>query len=184
MLKKIIQRTFRLRNDVGIGFYLANGFFKHILRQNVDVPWAVHHTSTILFADRIKRGKAVYPGDSPGNFIDARNGLEIGDFTNIGPNVGIITANHDLVDNSKFSANAPIRIGAFCWIGMGAVLLPAVELGDFTIVGAGAVVTAASNNETAGFKDGYIVIAGNPAKIIRRLDRAQCEAFSKTKHIE
>jgi acetyltransferase-like isoleucine patch superfamily enzyme len=177
MFKKLIQKTFHLRNDVGIGFYLANLLFKYVLRQNESVPWAVHHTSTVQYADRIKRGKNVFPGDSPGNFIDARNGLEIGDFTNIGPNVGIISTNHDLVDNSQFSVNPPIRIGAFCWIGMGAVILPGVELGDFMIVGAGAIVTAS-------FKDGYAVIAGNPAKIVKQLDRQTCEEFRKTKHIE
>jgi acetyltransferase-like isoleucine patch superfamily enzyme len=50
---------------------------------------------------------------------------------------------------------------------MGAKILPEVELGDFTIVGAGSVVTKS-------FSEGYCVIAGNPAKLIRKLDREQC----------
>ena len=175
MLKKIIRRVFRLRNDVGINFYLANFFFKHILRQNAGVPWAVHHSSTVYFPERIKRGRDVFPGDSPGNFIDARNGIEIGDFTNIGPNVGLISANHDLLNNSLYAAGQPIRIGAFCWIGMGAVILPEVGLGDFTVVGAGAVVNHS-------FEEGYVVIAGNPAKIVKQLDKSACEQFRKSKY--
>jgi acetyltransferase-like isoleucine patch superfamily enzyme len=175
MIKRSIQRLFRLRTDVGLNFYLANFFFKYLLRQNAGVPWAVHYTSTVHCSDRIKRGKGVFPGDSPGNFIDAKNGIEIGDYTNIGPNVGIISANHDLIDNERFSADQPIRIGAFCWIGMGAVILPGIELGNHTIVGANAVVTHS-------FPQGFCVIAGNPAKIVRLLDRVACEGFSGSKY--
>ena len=45
---------------------------------------------------------------------------------------------------------------------MNVVVLPGVELGDGTIVGAGAVVTRS-------FPEGECVLAGNPAKIIRTL---------------
>ena len=47
---------------------------------------------------------------------------------------------------------------------MNAVILPGVTLGDHTIVGAGSIVTKS-------FPEGYVVIAGNPAKIIRTLER-------------
>ena len=53
---------------------------------------------------------------------------------------------------------------------MGAKILPEVELGDFTIVGAGSVVTKS-------FPEGYCVIAGNPAKLIRKLDPEQCVLY-------
>jgi acetyltransferase-like isoleucine patch superfamily enzyme len=175
MIKRSIQRIFRLRTDVGLNFYLANFFFKYLLRQNAGVSWAVHYTSTVHCPERIRRGKGVFPGDSPGNFIDAKNGIEIGDYTNIGPNVGLISANHDLIDNERFSVDPPIRIGAFCWIGMGAVVLPGVALGDHTIVGANSVVTRS-------FPEGFCVIAGNPARIIRQLDRAVCEQFLRSKY--
>ena len=174
-MKRFIQRIFGLRKDVGLNFYWANFFFRHILRQHTDVPWAIHHTSTVHFPGNISRGRNVFPGDSPGNFIDARNGISIGDYSNIGPNVGIVSANHDFIDNAQYSRAAPIRIGAFCWIGMNAMILPEVELGDFTIVGAGAVVTQS-------FTDGYCVIAGNPAKIIKPLDKNLCESFRRTKY--
>jgi acetyltransferase-like isoleucine patch superfamily enzyme len=176
MLKKGIRKIFHLREDQSIGFYLTNFFFKTFLRQNRDVPWAVHHTSIIYFPERIRKGAGVYPGDSPGNFIDARNGIEIGDYTNLGPSVGILSANHDMIDNEQFSINPPIKIGAFCWIGMGAKILPATELGDFTIVGAGSVVTSS-------FAEGYCVVGGNPARIIKQLDKERCEQFRKNKII-
>lgn len=55
-------------------------------------------------------------------------------------------------------------IGRNCWIGMNAVILPGVKLGDYTIVGAGAVVTHS-------FPEGYCVIGGVPAKKIKDLDK-------------
>jgi acetyltransferase-like isoleucine patch superfamily enzyme len=174
MVKNFIQKKFRLRKDVGLNFYIANFFFKYILRQNRSVAWAIHHTSTIIYPENITRGKHVFPGDSPGNYIEASNGIKIGDYTNIGPNAGIISANHDPVDNSKHIKALPISIGKFCWIGMNAMILPSVQLGDFTIVGAGSVVTKS-------FAEGYCIIAGNPAKIIKYLDREICDEFSKTK---
>jgi acetyltransferase-like isoleucine patch superfamily enzyme len=174
MVKRFIQNIFRLRKDVGLNFYIAHFFFKYILGQNRNVKWAVHHTSTIHHPENITRGKNVFPGDSPGNYIEASNGITIGDYTNIGPNVGIISANHDSINNQQHISALPILIGKFCWIGMNAIILPSVELGDFTIVGAGSVVTKS-------FTEGYCVIAGNPAEIIKKLDKTICEQFSATK---
>lgn len=173
-MKSIIQTVLGLRNDMPLSFYWADLWFRRILRQNACVPWAVHHTSTIHVPEKIKRGINVFPGDSPGNFIDASNGIEIGDYTNIGPNVGLISANHNNIDNTKFDAAPPIKIGKFCWIGMNAVILPGIELGDFTIVGAGAVVSKS-------FPDGYCVLGGTPAVKIKDLDKDECIAFQKTK---
>ncbi len=174
MIKKFIQKIFHLRKDLGLNFYIANLFYKHILRQNRKVNWAIHYTSTILYPENITKGENVFPGDSPGNYIQAFNGISIGDFTNIGPNVGIISANHNLVNNALFNKTAPISIGKFCWIGMNAIILPSVQMGDFTIVGAGSVVTE-------NFIEGYCVIVGNPAKIVKHLDKKTCEQFSKSK---
>lgn len=171
-MKKLIRKILGLRNDVGLNFYMSDFFFRKILRQNARVKWAVHYTSTIHNPENIIAGKNVFPGDSPGNYIEASNGVFIGDYTNIGPNVGIISANHDLIDNALHIKAPPIRIGKFCWIGMNTVILPSVQLGDFTVVGAGSVVTH-------DFPNGYQVIAGNPAKLIKHLDKNACEQFRK-----
>ena len=153
-----------LRPEMGVGFYLRDFWFRKVLRQNADASWAVHYTSTLIDPKKIRRGKGVYPGDSPGNYIQAINGITIGDYTNIGPNVGIISANHDPLDNQKHLPCPPILIGKFCWIGMGAVILPGVQLGDNVIVGANSVVTKS-------FEQGHCIIAGNPAKVIKPLKR-------------
>lgn len=168
-LRKLLQ----LRAELSFGFYLTDFLFRKVLRQNSGVTWAIHHSSTIHYPERIIRGKNVYPGDSPGVYINAANGVQIGDYTNLGPCVGLISANHNFIDNDRFTITRPIVIGRHCWIGKGATLLPGVSLGDFTIVGAGAIVT----------KDfeGYCVIAGNPAKKIKDLDRKACIDFAAGK---
>ena len=171
-MKQFLQKIFGLRKDVGLKFYLMDFIFRKILRQNSNTKWAIHHTSTIYFPENISRGIAVFPGDSPGNYLHAYNGITIGDYTNLGPNVGIISANHNLINNTIHDKAAPIKIGDHCWIGMNAVVLPSVILGDFTIVGAGAVVSKS-------FEEGYCVIAGNPAVKIKDLDKNACIAFSK-----
>lgn len=174
-MKKLVQKIFGLRTDVGLNFYIADFFCRKLLRLNGDTPWALHYTSKVISPRNITRGINVYPGDSPGNYIEATNGIFIDDYTNIGPNVGILSANHNLVNNAVNDPAPPIRIGKFCWIGMNAVVLPGIVLGDFTIVGAGAVVTRS-------FTEGYAVIAGNPAVIVRQLDKTACDEFKKTKY--
>jgi acetyltransferase-like isoleucine patch superfamily enzyme len=54
---------------------------------------------------------------------------------------------------------ADIFIGKNCFIAVGATLMPGITIGDEVIVGAGAVVT---KNVPSN-----VIVAGNPAKIIR-----------------
>src|SRR4051812_14079028 len=90
-----IKSLFSMRREMSVGFYLADFLFRRLLRQNSGVGWAVHHTSTLHNAHKITRGANVFPGDSPGVYINAANGIVIGDYTNIGPNVGLVSTNHD-----------------------------------------------------------------------------------------
>ena len=169
-----LKDLFGMRKEMSVGFYFTDFLFRKLFRQNAGVKWAIHHTSTIHNPEKITRGKNVFPGDSPGVYINAVNGVTIGDYTNIGPNVGIISSNHDFINNDEHVKKEPIIIGRFCWMGMGAVILPGVQLADFTIVGAGAIVTKS-------FLQGCCVIAGNPARIIKYLNREECDAFAQTR---
>lgn len=170
----MVRKLFGMRKEYSAGFYLTDFFFRKIFRQNSGVKWAVHHTATIHAPQNLTVGEETFPGDSPGVYIDATNGVHIGDYTNLGPQVGIISSNHDFVNNEVLTEATPIYIGAYCWMGMGAVILPSVTLGNFTIVGANAVVTKS-------FPDGYCVLAGNPAKVIKQLNKAECEAFAASR---
>jgi acetyltransferase-like isoleucine patch superfamily enzyme len=161
-LKSLLMKVFRIPMGcpVRFGILWRVGRLFGINRQ---VPWPVHFTSTVRASQNVKLGKGTFPGDSPHCYIQALNGIEIGDYTNLGPGVGLISANHDPVDNNRWLKGPPIIFGKHCWIGMNAVILPGVELGDGTVVGAGAVVTKS-------FPQGYCLLAGNPARVIRQLE--------------
>jgi acetyltransferase-like isoleucine patch superfamily enzyme len=152
-------------------------FRQKVLGNNASAYWPMHPSSMISYQQNILIGKGVFPGYLPGCYLHGVNKIYIGDHTFIAPNVGIMSGNHDFSDLRLQTTNTPITIGSYCWLGMNVMVLPEVVLGDFTIVGAGAVVTRS-------FEEGYCVIGGNPAKIIRKLDKASCLRFEeKTAYI-
>jgi acetyltransferase-like isoleucine patch superfamily enzyme len=162
LIRSVLRGLFRVPAGVPFSFWWMNWYAKKVLRINPLVPWPVHFTSTVHHPERVKFGKGPhFPGDSPCTYIQAYNGIEIGDDVNMAPGVGLISANHDPSDITRHLPAPPIRIGNRCWIGMNAMILPGVELGDGVVVGAGAVVTRS-------FPAGCIV-AGNPARLIREV---------------
>ena len=85
--------------------------------------------------------------------------VSIGDMTQIGPGVQILTADHPRDPAQRrqmLEFGRPIRIGANVWIGGGALILPGVTIGDDAIIGAGSVVT---RDVPAG-----ATVVGNPAR--------------------
>ena len=57
---------------------------------------------------------------------------------------------------------APIKIGDNVWIGMNAVILKGVTIGDNSVVAAGSVVTKSVEPNT--------VVAGNPAVVVKKFE--------------
>ena len=102
--------------------------------------WPVHWTSKVFDPENILVGIDAYPGIMPGCYIQGKAGISIGDYTQVAPQVVMVSTNHDPYDSRK-NIEAPIRVGKYCWIGAGAKILAGVELGDWTSVAAGAVVT-------------------------------------------
>jgi len=162
-VKGFLRAIFGIPAGCGIKFGLLWRLGR-LVGVNSSVPWPVHFTTTVRWARKVKLGARTFPGDSPNCYINAQNGIIIGDDVNLGPGVGLVSANHDATDNSRYTKNPPIRLGARSWIGMNAVILPGVELGENTIVGAGAVVTKS-------FPEGYQVIAGNPARVVKKVEK-------------
>ena len=136
---------------------------------NSKAYWPMHWTSKVYDVENILIGVDAYPGIMNGCYIQGKGGIIIGDYTQVAPNVIIVSANHDVYD-SRVHITGTIKIGKYCWIGAGAKILPGVELGDWTIVGAGAVVTKS-------FPEGYCIIGGVPAKLIKELDKSKCIPF-------
>ncbi|MGG0307051.1 acyltransferase [Priestia megaterium] len=136
-------------------FYKYIGYFI----KDKKIYWPVHKLSNV--SGNITVGINSSVGATPGCYIQGLGTIRIGDYTIIGPNVGIISANHSLKDYRLHKLDKVI-IGNYCWVGMNSVILPGVELGDHTIVGAGSVVTKS-------FKEGHCILAGSPAKVVRKL---------------
>lgn len=147
--------------QVPFGLRFLNFLVHRILRVTSSARWGIHFTSRVAVRGNLHLGKDVdlSLAVSGGCYIQAYNGIYIGDGTRFAPGVKIISANHTLEgDMEKLQPGPPIRIGRRCWLGANAVILPGVELGDCVIVGAGAVVTKS-------FPSGSIV-AGVPASVI------------------
>ncbi|SPJ74565.1 related to maltose O-acetyltransferase [Fusarium torulosum] len=94
--------------------------------------------------------------------------VSIGSRTLIGPNVSFFSGTHPLDSELRNGTNGPemggtITVGEDCWLAGNVTILPGITIGEGSTVGAGSVVT----------KDvpPYHVVAGNPAKILRKLER-------------
>lgn len=174
-MKPAAVRKFMLKLDVALFWvrwvypnmlaYRPHVLFLYLLHQKVLLKnffarWPVHSTSRVFFADRIVVGMNSAPGMSQNNYIQGRNGIICGDNVKIGPGVGIISANHDSDNLGQWTCSDPIVIGNNVWIGMNAVILPGVKIGDNVVIGAGSIVTKSiPPNCIAG---------GNPCRIIRQ----------------
>lgn len=97
--------------------------------------------------------------------IVAHQRVEIGDDTCAGHQVFITDQNHGYEDVAtpirwQMWRNDPVSVGAGSWLGHGAILLPGTRLGRHVTVAAGSVVRG-------DFPDDC-VIAGTPARVVRR----------------
>ena len=113
----------------------------------------------------VKVGKGCFIG------FDLRIDTNYPSFINIG---NYVTISHDVSLyahtatpaksrlSTHYSIVKPIDVGNGAWIGAGATILPGARIADDSMVGAGAVLSG--RTESCG------VYAGNPAKLIRRLD--------------
>lgn len=91
--------------------------------------------------------------------------VTIGSRTLFGPNVQIYTATHPMDHKERASGveyAKPITIGEDVWVGGSVVICPGITIGDRCVIGAGSVVT---KDIPAG-----VFVAGNPCKVIRKLD--------------
>lgn len=113
------------------------------------------------------KGEMIIKKDSwigPNCYFNSAGGIEIGRAVGIGPSVQILTSSHinnelnqPVLFNPLEFRKVNIKDGAD--IGVNSILLPGVEIGIGSIVGAGCVVTRSI--------DSYSIAVGNPAKVIK-----------------
>ncbi len=104
-----------------------------------------------------------------GVLLNGRSGITIGNNVTLSHGAKVISTGYDI---ERFMATGervhindkPIIIGNSCWVGANAIILPGVKItGEFVVIGAGAVVT---NDVT----ESRVLVAGNPARIVKRYD--------------
>ena len=118
----------------------------------------------ISYLSEISIGARSSLGDR--NMIVAVGGLEIGTDVMIGPEVMILTQNHEITPIEEKLIEGKIQtkkvtIGDDVWIGARVILLPGAKIGRGTVIAAGTVVPGKEYHEN-------VVLGGNPAKIIKQ----------------
>ncbi len=111
----------------------------------------------VVIGDRCNVGR--------GSSINGRIGIVIEDDVTTGPNVYVTDHNHryddiELPIAQQWVTEAPVRIGAGSWLGTGVIVLPGSDIGRHVTVAAGSVVRGVVPDNS--------VIAGAPAKVVRR----------------
>jgi acetyltransferase-like isoleucine patch superfamily enzyme len=129
---------------------------------------AINQNSSITFEDNISIGQNLH--------IISGAKMIIGKNTTISANVLITNVDHEFKKINQHIIDQPLliketKIGENCFIGYGVVIQAGTTLGKQCIIGANAVVRG-------NFPD-YCVIAGIPAKIIKRYDQ-KSQSWKKT----
>ena len=133
--------------------------YGELLGQELPEHSAILSPSQIDFGSRLHIAPRVFINHSL--TVMSIGEIFIDEGTFIGPNVSILTDNHDLNDLMILRCQ-PVHIGKRVWIGEGAKILPGVRVGDGAVIASGAIVTKDVPEQA--------IVAGSPARIIRQKD--------------
>ncbi|KAF1972819.1 maltose O-acetyltransferas-like protein [Bimuria novae-zelandiae CBS 107.79] len=138
-----------------------------------DDPWIAPPVN-MDYGYNVKLGKNVFVNFNA-TFLDTCL-ISIGSRTLVGPNVSFFSATHPLDPVIRNGTRGPelgaeIHIGEDCWIAGNVIILPGIQIGRGSVVGAGSVVTKNVQD--------FTVVAGNPARVIRKIETAMDPANGK-----
>lgn len=134
-------------------------FYRKLFGENIGEGSYVAPPLQGAALDKLKIGNNVYINSNC--LAMARGGITIEDDVLLAANVQLLSNNHDQYDRNILLCK-PVHIKKGAWIGAGASILPGVTIGEYAIVGAGAIVTRDVGD--------YEVAVGVPAKIVKTLD--------------
>jgi acetyltransferase-like isoleucine patch superfamily enzyme len=132
--------------------------FAKLLQEPLQEHTDIFTPVQIDFGCNLKIGKHVFINHSL--TVMAIGGITIGDNVQIGPQVTIVTDNHDPVHRYVLRCKQVI-IKNNVWIGARVVIMPGVTVGENSIIAGGAVVTKNVPPNT--------VAGGCPAKVLKNL---------------
>ena len=154
-----------------------------LLKRLLNIPFfQTKHIYKLLGVNNINGGGRISPhtliGDykylylhqnseiNSGCFIVAKDKIFVGKNSTIAYGAMILTSANPNGPYNKLSEiypkmTAPITIGDDVWIGAGAIILPGVKIGNYSVIAAGSVVIS-------DVPEG-VLVAGNPAKIKKKL---------------
>lgn len=173
--ERLNPQLFRERHpDSALWHWLVNGVAaspawspevraRLLRRGGIDVHTSQIQSGCFFFSTQIEFGEYVWINHRA--YFDTRDWIRIGDRTAFGMEVTVVTSTHEPGDHDNRRGpyrTAPVTIGAGCWIGTRAMIMPGVTIADGVTVAAGAVVTRDCE------PDG--LYAGVPAKRVRDLD--------------
>jgi hypothetical protein len=136
------------------------GLLEELLEREIDGSVAIVSPFYCDCGCRLRVGKNVIV--NKGATIFPAGGVEIADNVLIGPDVKIVTVNHDFRDRRDCLRFGKVTVEENAWICVGAIVCPGVRIGKNAVVAAGAVVTKDVPDN--------VMVGGNPARIVKRLD--------------
>lgn len=159
----MVQHSISKLASTSFSSTLRSTFYEITMRKNCKGKFYCLPFVCLNFPQRIFIGHNVFLNRNVN--IVARDKIVIGDNVMIGPNTVINSGSHRFEDKDKLIRDqghkkAPIIIGDNVFIGGNVFILPGVTIGEGSVVGAGSIVTKDVEK--------YTVVAGNPARIIKR----------------
>ena len=143
---------------------LKNAYYRHAL--GIRVGRKTHLSMRLFFTGYHNRCDVSIGDNCVINrevYVDGRVGVHIGDNVNVSFQCCLLTVSHDPNLPTFPAAGAPINVKDHAWLGLRAIILPGVTIGEGAVVAAGSVVTKSVPD--------YTIVAGVPARVIGQRNR-------------
>lgn len=165
-MKRVIAALIRYSTNHIIShipsYTIRHGWYRKVL------GWTIGPSASILMGQHVQMagtrssGKKVIIGKDTvinhGCLLYTTGGLVIGEHVSISSGAWLVTGSHDMNDPQFPDLYKPIVVKDYAWIGMRAIILAGVTIGEGSVVMAGAIVSRDVPP--------YTVVGGVPARVI------------------